>query len=460
MLKVLLTNLPQILDDTTRGSLSPCWPLGIIYVGTALREAGHKVQLIDMYAPGCVPFVDMDKKTNLYFEGARYTDGKLIGSDTIIHYAIVASNPDIIGISVQFTFQKSLLHLLVEQIRTYNSKVIIIVGGPYATLDYENILKENPTVDCVVLGDGEETMVKLANGMQAGRVMGDIPGIAYRGRNGDIINTGIGLVKELDMLPFPDYTMLPVFHYYASQGCAKVQMFTSRGCPNSCNFCSVGYLTNRRWRAHSAERVLAEMEILDKVYGITDIDFEDDNMFLRKDRVVAIFEGMLKRDLHFKMVHRSLHVNTVDKEIIDLMKRVGFFRVVLAVESGNERVLNKVIRKNISIDRVLQEAQWVIDSGLELSCNWVLGFPDETMDEINDTIALARKIKAMGGVQKAWVGVATPEKHTRMYEQAVQLGLIEDGMVYPRGIPAYENEHWGKEELRKIRNDLMQELNS
>ncbi|MBE3042494.1 radical SAM protein [Candidatus Bathyarchaeota archaeon] len=254
--------------------------------------------------------------------------------------------------------------------------------------------------------------------------------------------------------------MVPVDQYFAVLGRHEMVMLTSRGCPFSCRFCSVPQSSHRKWRAHSVDRVLSEMETA-KTIGATDIMFEDDNMSLNKDRYCRILEAVVKQNWGLHLGARNLLLTTLDKDVLTLMKRAGFAKVPVSAESGCDRVLAEEMGKKLTIaetERVVRES---VEVGLKPFLNFVIGMPGEKWGEIEKTAEFARRMKTLGA-DGFWFSVATPICGTAMFQELVDKEMLPSDFMYrfSYGRGTFDGPDWTKEQIQDYRKMLMEELNS
>ena len=230
--------------------------------------------------------------------------------------------------------------------------------------------------------------------------------------------------------------------------------------PN-CSFCSVPVTSQRRFRSHSPERVILEVEHLIARYGVTGIMFEDDNMNLNPQRYKHIMELLVRGGYGLNIYARNLRCDILSEETCRLMKKAGFNEVWGTPESGSQRVLDEVVGKKMKLGKVTESVARVRVSGMNVGAAFVIGMPGETWSEIQETISYARKLKQMG-VGNFWFSIATPIEGTRMYETAIEQGLISgmdlDQFSYNQG--TFDTAEFAADRLEELRNELMAEFNA
>lgn len=245
-----------------------------------------------------------------------------------------------------------------------------------------------------------------------------------------MIQPACGYIEDLDALDFPDWGGLD-FHAY---GNSKIKYshaliprqfpyalsLTSRGCPYSCTFCAAATVTGKRIRKRSSENVLREIDMLHNERGIREIIFLDDQFLAYRKRALEIMQGLAKReyDLTWKVVNDSVWL--MDEEILDWMKRSGAYQFTISVESGHPRVLKELIKKPVNLGKVPPLLEYAKKLGFEIICNFVIGTPGETWDEIRHTIRYAESLD----IDLVNFHIATPLPKTELMKMAVEGGYL------------------------------------
>jgi anaerobic magnesium-protoporphyrin IX monomethyl ester cyclase len=276
-------------------------------------------------------------------------------------------------------------------------------------------------LDAVVVGEGEETMVELAEyGDRNCGKLEDIRGIAYQDlKSGNIkFNAPRPLIKDLDKIPFPARHLVPFKSYGTTQNHSS-DMITSRGCVFSCGYCSSSLIMGKRFRTRSPGNVADEIEELIKDYQIKDIAFMDDTFMLNKRRADAIAEEIKSRGLDIGFVASS-RVDMVDKNLLEKLKSAGLSTLYYGVESGSQRILD-LMKKGITLKQAEDAVKAAKDVGVEVLTSFILGFPGETREEIDETIKFSIKLNA----DYSQFSILTPFPGTPIYHELKEKNLIE-----------------------------------
>ncbi len=468
-MKVVIINPWQPIYNHSGGHLGIDFPLPAMYAAAVAEKAGHNVVLMDAYAGGCTPFrikTGGEPLHLLCFQGENIpidsewiNDCTLVGSQFGgVETAIRRFAPEVVGISAMFTAMRPVLPIITAIIHHMVPNAKIVVGGSFATLQPEIIMRECGCVDYTVSGEAEVSFPSLLEEIELHVPRPQIPGVSYR-EDEKVV------VPKFDVLPdaagvlHPAYHMLPIDQYFGACGYRRTSMITSRGCPYDCAFCSVPYVSRRLWKPHPIGTVLAELAGF-KEGGITQIFFEDDNIAVDKNRFITLLEEIIKAKWGYILrAHNGIHVSSLNKEILRLMRLAGLEWVVISPETGCERVAQEEIGKTFipsDAERVLKQ---IVELDMKPLVNLVIGFPGETMREIEMTADYARSLKTQGA-QEFQIAIAYPLPHSRMYEQLVAEGRLDEKAHHMHFYePSFDGPDWTRGELKIFRGNLAKELN-
>jgi anaerobic magnesium-protoporphyrin IX monomethyl ester cyclase len=473
-MRVLLIFPPSVATEATVGFISVGQPLGVAYLASALRAAGHEVAICDALEEGFVegaarptrePFTvqrvsaGFAQRTPL---GPPFTDGSFTVGLTIdqVMARIAAFRPDVVGVSAIFTSVALVSHEICRRVKAAQPEVVTVLGGTHPSGQQRETLAD-PAVDYVVWGEGEHAFPALVDALGRGERRPAIAGVCFRDAAGEAVLQPPGFIEDIDTIAFPAFDLLPMERYFntAAEG-RIVKMITSRGCTYNCSFCSVPFMSQRTFRVRSPQNVLAEMDRWVADYRIDGIMFEDDNLTLNVKRAHRLFDEIAERDYGLKLYARNFRADLFDLHMLRQMKRAGFDVIWITPESGNQRILDEVVDKKFDLRDVDASVGLMKQAGLRVGAAFVIGLPEETRADINDTIAYARKLKGLG-VDHFWFSIATPIAGTRLYDTALERGLIQGvdltHFSYYEG--QLDTEHWRATELVRLRSDLMDELN-
>jgi len=354
--------LPPVYQSGRISDYNPKEPMGLMYIGAALRQRGYSAEIFD-------------------------ADILALTLDQAV-CEIVKRQAKVIGFSVM---QRALpsVKLIAKKLRNREVDTHLCCGGFAATLSAEHILKEVPEIDSIVLGEGEITFSCLT---QAIKEFGDwrhLSGIAYR--QGDKVNINPPANKEnLDSLPWPSRDLLPIC--FEKTNYATV--LASRGCYGICTFCSnqafEGASIGSNWRGRNFADVVDEIEELRRIYGIKVFKFNDPNLFgpgsHGRQHVVDLCNEIIRRnfnDLHLMGFCRS---NDIDQDVAQLMRKAGFERILLGIESASPEVL-RLFRKGESLQTICRSIDTLRLAGINIVPGFMIFNPYTTAESLEADIA-------------------------------------------------------------------------
>jgi len=294
--------------------------------------------------------------------------------------------PDMIGITATTPIIHK-LYELAEYIKQINSNIVVVAGGPHPTAKPREVLA-NSLVDCVVKGEGEKSMSLI---VKKG-ISEEIPNILFK-KDNDILESHqpYSYISNLDELSFPAYHLFNISQYKQPKIASRKEPMgyieTSRGCYGKCIFCNKN-IHGFKVRTKSPCKVVDEIEkMLD--LGFKEIQIIDDVFTAKKQRVYDICNEIIKRQLSFSWYPRGgVRVETVDYDLLSMMKECGCYRIPFGVESGSERIL-KVIKKGITLEMVEKAVSAAKQASLETECYFMMGHPTETEEDLKRSIRFA-----------------------------------------------------------------------
>lgn len=432
-LKVLLINPPRFNEligknpaivEKHRG-FNP--PLGVLSLAGYLEtNSAHEVEVIDAQPPG-------------WSYGELKTE-------------LAKRSFDVCGITAM-TFTLIDVVLTCRAVREVAPRAKIVLGGPHVHLFPDETIRL-PEVDFLMQGEGEIAFKALLDALAEPALWAEVPGLVYQDGAGKTVNNGIApSTEDLDSLGFPARHLLDVSMYTSLLGRDNTitTMFTSRGCPFRCTFCDRPFspvLSGFRWR--SPEHIADEIESCIAL-GINEAFIYDDTFTVRKDRVHALADELIRRKLDFRWDVRA-HVNTINPDLLKHMAEAGCDRIHYGVESGNDRML-RVIRKNTDVERIKRAVGWTKAAGLEVLAYFIIGQQTETAADIEDTMRLARELDP----NYAHFTIFCPYPGTEIYQLGLESGIIKEDVwrkfaEEPKpgyDLPVWE-ENFSRQELRQM----------
>ncbi len=341
--------------------------LGLGWLATSLRKNGHDVNIIDCQREG----LSHEKLMKILKE----------------------DSPSFIGISI-FSADLIVAKKIVSDIKKILPDCKVVAGGPHPTCLPEHTVKFIPQLDFAFIGEGEIGFPMLVSGDFKYE---EIPGLVWR-EESRIKKNPPHFEMNLDSLGLPSWDLLklelqsPAPHGAFLKNMPSAPIIITRGCPFPCTFCAARKLSGKRLRRRSLESVFEEIDYLVKKKGIREIHIEDDNFTLKKDYAMKFCEELLRRDYKISWsCPNGIRLDTLDTELISLMKRSGCYSVSAGIESGSERIL-KAIKKKLTVEEIERGARLIHEADIKITGFFIVGFPEEKKEDIEETIKFAKKL--------------------------------------------------------------------
>jgi radical SAM superfamily enzyme YgiQ (UPF0313 family) len=304
--------------------------------------------------------------------------------------------PDVIGLSAMTPEDPDLTYFA-RLLRQRFPASVIVAGGPHPNAAPEHVLRESG-VDFVVLGEGEQTILRMAEGLGQGNPVEDLPGLAYLRDGKAVTNPEVDLIQDLDTIPFPAWDLVPILEYCSwrvvnpsmSRHYKRfTTLFTSRSCPYGCAYCH--NIFGRQYRTRSPENIYAEMMALESKYGIREFHICDDCFNLKPKRVIDLCDLIIenKRDYRIAFVS-GLRGDILTEEVVDKLREAGTYQISVGIETASER-LQHLIGRNGNVAGVLSMIDYIRKSGMVTHGFFMFGFPTETREEMEATVETALK---------------------------------------------------------------------
>lgn len=363
-------------------------PLGIITLGTILRETGHEVWLFDSsFDPGPERVVS---------ELARL-------------------KPNAVGVSCLTDFFANAARIVAA---AKELGAVTILGGPHPTIAPAESLGAMPELDYAVMGEAERTLPALLAAVENHGDVRAIPGLALREGEGVTLTGAAEIIEDLDSIPVPDRDLLDVMGQYLRA--RAVNMHSSRGCPFKCSFCqpTLTRLFGRKMRFQSPERVAEEIGTYHRRYNIREFFFHDDTFTVKKSWLAGLVDTLGHADLirGFRYVVNS-RVDTFDRDKARLLKEMGVYYVLFGIESGSQEILD-ALNKGTTVEQAREAFQICREFGFRTHAYVLLGSPNESKDSLRATEDLVAELNP----NTVHISIYTPLLGTALADQCAREG--------------------------------------
>jgi anaerobic magnesium-protoporphyrin IX monomethyl ester cyclase len=392
-----------LLKPASQAITVPAPPLGLGYLARSLEKAGIDVEILDM-----------DNRK------ASWKD---------LDSSLRRSVPDLIGIQVHSRELEAAQTLIAGLRKAIGQALPIAIGGPHpSTLPLES-MEHLPEIDYAIAGEGEEALPLLARyvNKEPGVERKAIPGLVWR-ENGVVKRNPSRFVTDLDALGFPTWEKMRLKGYRTEvlgggfyRKSPAMTVLTSRGCPYHCTFCAAKFLSGRRLRLRSPELVIEEMVRLRHQWGFREIKIVDDNFTANREHVLRLAEEFVRRKLDVTTaLVCGVHAHHLEDDVLDALCRMGVYELMIAIESASPRVLQSM-RKPLDLARLPETVARVRRRGLGVVGLFILGYPGETREEMEETVRLTLRLP----FDFVHLNSFSPFPGSEIYEDLTSRGLLK-----------------------------------
>ncbi len=434
MEKILLINPPynlEVYKENKNFSVHP--PVGLAYLAGFIKKYGYDVEIIDANALN----ISKDELINL----------------------IINHSSRIVGFT-SVTATINLVCQICDKVKEKSDKVLII-GGQHVTFKDKEILTACNSIDYIVRGEGEMTLLRLLHRLKINKTAKGLMGITYSENNKIISNPDRPAIKDINKIPFPAWELLPRSKYrlngFQDLGFSGEQLgklISTRGCPNKCTFCSSAHFWGKP-RFRNVDNIFEELVFLTQKLKVRHVDFMDDCLTIPVSRFRELCNRIIENNLNFKWSCYS-RVQNINEELVQLMKKAGCFMVLLGIESGNQEIINS-IKKNITLEQVTNAVKLFKKYHIDCLGFFMIGLPKDTKETVEETVNFAKKLN----LDFPFFSVTTPFPGTELHDWFMSSNFapinFEWNQISTHGDTIYRTENLSSEEIKKLYNYAIKE---
>lgn len=407
-------------------------PLSVLCPATTLDRLGYRVRIVDQFA---------DPSWESALEAA------------------LAERPICLGVTSMTGPQLLRAAEISRRAKERYPDLPVVWGGIHASLLPDQTIR-HPSIDVVVVGEGEATLAELVRAFETGAPLSGVNGIFYKDGS-QVRSTPSRAFVDLDKEPSLSYHLLDLDLYRRKLfGVDHLTLNSSRGCTFRCAFCWDPVMHQRKWRAMGPETVLEHMRRLIRDHGVRGFLFSDDHFFIDLERARGILEGVVRAELGITISKLQIRADTIcrmDKDFFELMVRAGVRRFTIGIESGSQRVLD-LIKKDMTVEQAKDANRRLAPYPFVPLYLFMMGMPTETPDELRQSIRLADRLIEENPRAVKTFNIYTPYPGTELFGVALERGLrpptrLEDWAAFNfRSVQ--KDAAWIEPETRRLVRDL------
>jgi anaerobic magnesium-protoporphyrin IX monomethyl ester cyclase len=391
---IVLVNPPYSFWSPEKNYLRPFIgtlpSLGLLSLGAVLRARGYPVKIVESASLG------------------------LSFSQTLEY--ILQEKPSYVGLSCTTAAVDNAAGIA-RAVKGKSPETLIFVGGPHITALPGETFRRYPVFDYGVVGEGEMAFLDLLEAVEGSGKCERVESAVFRSNGEVYVNPRRRFIENLDQLPFPAYDLLPFFpsKYHPPflnylKGPAA-PLASSRGCPQVCTFCDRSVFGNQ-YRYFSEEYLLELISHLHQKYRIQHLVFADDQFAASKPRLIRFCERLVQKNFRIRW-NCDARVDSVDPELLKIMRRAGCWMISYGIESGSQEILDN-IQKGFKLEQVERAVRWTKEAGIRAKGLFMIGYPEETEETVRQTLSLLLRCP----LDEMNLSFLTPYPGTKIYQQA------------------------------------------
>jgi len=390
----------------------------LLHLAAVLRDNNHKPIILDLN--NAVVY----RKKNKYLDYCK----KIIIENLDKH------KPDLVGINCLFSGIFPDLLEFAKTIKSHSPDLNIAIGGIHSTSFYKEILTNCKDIDYVAIGEGENTIVALADAIEKKdeNKLSEIKSFAFRDKKGKVkFNLERDFIEDLDSLPMPAWDLIDINqyamnleNYYNPKNLPlkyKAAIFSSRACPLACNFCDMFLVMGKKHRKRSVKTIVDEIEFLNKDLGVNYFSFMDDQLTLNRGHVMQLCDEIMLRGLNIQFdTPNGVWINSLREDLIAKMVETGLVKINLPIEHGDDYIRNTIIGKNLDREKIYEVTELCKKYNLMTSGYFIMGFPEDTDETLQNNYDMMIELQ----LDNMNIFNVIPFPGTALFEQAVRDNLL------------------------------------
>jgi radical SAM superfamily enzyme YgiQ (UPF0313 family) len=376
---VVLVRPPMVVAASSLATHGPTPPTGLAYIAAVLRDAGHRIAVIDAAGEAIERYVEIDTPIGPL---------RRVGLSPAEVVERIPPGTAVIGVTLMFFHEWPQVREIVELARVRAPDAVIVVGGETATAFSDWMFEQTDCIDHIVRGEGELTALALVDRIAAGQRTDDIDGLVSRERSPE---AEAGLlptrIRDLAQIPRPAWDLFPLEEYWkhpffgVDRG-RSMPILATRGCPYKCSFCSAPQMWTTRYKVRDPEDVADEIADYVRRYGIRNVNFVDLTPITKRQWTLDFCDALDRNHLDLTwQLPIGTRSEVLDEEVLTRLWETGCRNVVYAPETGSKRMVD-VFDKRVDLDHVLESVATAHRIGLKTHVSIIIGHPDETWNDL------------------------------------------------------------------------------
>ena len=394
-------------------------PIGPAYLAGVLEKAGYEVEIIDGLGEGV-------QQINFTANGAYVFQG--LTTKEILER--IDPNSSVLGISLMFSQDWVHHRKLINAIKEKYPDLTILVGGEHPTAMPEYVLRDCPSIDYLIAGEGELTLLEFLHRYLTEANPSETPGVFSISKTGQVVDNGSSRrISDFSNLPWPAWHLCDLEKFFTGSWTMGIGygrnmlIIATRGCPYQCTFCSSPTMWTTRYLMRPVIDVVNEIEFLIKTYEVNSIDFADLTAIIKKDWILEFSHEIKRRNLEFTwQLPSGTRSEALDKNTVRTIYDAGCKFLVYAPESGSEVTLDK-IKKRLTLSNLISSITEAVKIGHTVKVNLIIGFPHEGRRDLLKTMLFNIRM-AFLGVDDSNISIFSPYPGSELFNELRENGAI------------------------------------